>query len=77
LLQNRKNVPDKVQVRLSGGVWENRASEIRKNYAREVQFVDKHIGVLWQKLDDWNLLQKTIVIVTADHGEGLKTHGIL
>lgn len=77
VLQNNKSVPDKVQVRLSGGVWENRAPEIRRNYAREVQFVDKHIGVLWQKLEDWNLLKKTIVIVTADHGEGLKTHGIL
>ncbi len=77
VLRNEKTGPEKVQVRISGGVWENRASEIRKHYATEVQFVDQHIGVLWQKLEEWNLLQKTIVIVTADHGEGLKTHGIL
>ncbi len=77
VLRNQKNVPQKVQVRLSGGVWENRAPEIRRHYAKEVQFVDKHIGILWQKLENWGLLNNTIVIVTADHGEGLKTHGFL
>ncbi|MGH9856771.1 MAG: sulfatase family protein, partial [Acidobacteriota bacterium] len=76
-LMNQKPEPEQVQIRISGGVWEDRASQIRRHYADEVQFVDKHIGILWQKLSDWKLLQKTIVIVTADHGEGLKTHGIL
>ena len=76
-LTNQNPAPERVQMRISGGVWEDRASEIRKHYAAEVQFVDKHIGVLWKKLADWKLLNKTIVIVTADHGEGLKTHGIL
>jgi arylsulfatase A-like enzyme len=77
ILRNDQSKEQSVQVRFSGGVWENRASEIRKNYAAEVQFVDKHIGILWQKLSDWNLLHKTIIILIADHGEGLKTHGIL
>ena len=76
-LVNTKSVPEEVEIRFSGGVWENRASEIRRHYATEVQFVDKNIGALWQKLSDWDLLDNTIVIVTADHGEGLKTHGIL
>lgn len=76
-LRNSKTAPESVQMRISGGVWEDRAAEIRKNYAAEVQFMDRHIGVLWQKLKDWDLLGNTIVIVTADHGEGLKTHGIL
>jgi arylsulfatase A-like enzyme len=77
LLKNERSMPVDVQVRISGGVWENRASEIRKNYGKEVQFVDKHIGILWNKLSEWKLLNKTIIIIVADHGEGLKTHGIL
>lgn len=76
ILRNLQPQPESVQVRFSGGVWENRASEVRKNYALETQFVDKHIGILWQKLSEWDLLKKTIVIVIADHGEGLKSHGI-
>ena len=76
MVTNKLNKPEKVQVRFSGGVWENRASEVRKNYAAEVQFEDKHIGILWQKLKEWGLLKKTIVILIGDHGEGLKTHGI-
>ena len=77
IIRNNKGTPQNLQIRFSGGVWENRASVIRNYYSTEVQFVDKHIGILWQKLQDWNLLKKTIVIITADHGEGLKTHGIL
>jgi arylsulfatase A-like enzyme len=77
LLQNENPKAETVQVRFSGGVWENRASEIRKHYTAETQFVDRHIGELWKKLSEWKLLHKTIVIVTSDHGEGLKTHGIL
>ena len=77
VLRNQSAATQNVQVRFSGGVWENRASEIRKHYAAETLFVDKHIGILWKKLEEWNLLDNTIVIVTADHGEGLKTHGIL
>jgi arylsulfatase A-like enzyme len=66
-----------LQVRLSGGVWDQDIEQIRHNYAAEVQFTDKYIGLLWKKLADLNLLDRTIIIVTADHGEGLKTHGIL
>jgi arylsulfatase A-like enzyme len=39
--------------------------------------VDKHIGQMWQKLVQLGLDQKTIIVITADHGEGLRTHGIL
>jgi arylsulfatase A-like enzyme len=76
IVNNKQSKPEDVQVRFSGGVWENRASEVRKNYAKEVQFVDEHVGILWQKLSEWGLLKKTIIIVIGDHGEGLKTHGI-
>ncbi len=64
-------------LRFSGGVWGQRTEEARANYGNEVQFVDKNIGDLWQKLGDLNLQEKTIIIITSDHGEGLKSHGIM
>lgn len=74
---NRSNAPRSVQLRVSGGVYQQRIELIHKNYAAEVQYVDKYLGELWKKLDDLGLLKNTIIILTADHGEGLKTHGNL
>lgn len=47
---------------------------IYKNYGIEVRYVDQHIGKLWDKLDQLGLLENTIVILTADHGESLGEH---
>jgi arylsulfatase A-like enzyme len=71
----RSDLP--VELRFSGGVLDQDLTEIRRNYAAEVQFTDKYIGLLWEKLSTLHLLDNTIIVVTADHGEGLKTHGIL
>lgn len=76
-LVNKTKTPISLTMRFSGGVWGQRIEEARENYGAEVQFVDKNIGELWQKLGDLNLQDKTIVIITADHGEGLKSHGIM
>jgi arylsulfatase A-like enzyme len=76
-LVNHNSKPASVQVRFSGGVWEERVSEVRKNYAGEVRYADSYIGRLWDQLSAMNLLDRTIIVVTADHGEGLKTHGLL
>jgi arylsulfatase A-like enzyme/Tfp pilus assembly protein PilF len=50
-------------------------------YAGEVSFVDEQVGLLLASLEMRNLLDHTIVLLTADHGEGLgeheeRTHGI-
>ncbi len=76
-LFNRSTEPRSVQLRISGGVFQQRIEMVHKNYAAEVQYVDQYIGELWKKLDDLDLLDNTIIILTADHGEGLKTHGNL
>ncbi len=44
------------------------------HYAAETELVDRHIGRIFQKLDDLNLWQDTIVIVTSDHGTNLGEH---
>ena len=47
---------------------------IYKNYRAEVQYVDQYIGKLWDRLEELGLQDKTIVILTADHGESLGEH---
>jgi arylsulfatase A-like enzyme len=74
---NRSTEPRSIYLRASGGVYQQRIELVHKNYAAEVQYVDKYLGELWKKLDDLGLLKNTIIILTADHGEGLKTHGNL
>jgi arylsulfatase A-like enzyme len=76
-LINHSSTPHPVSVRFAGGIWNQRTEELRDNYAHEVQFVDKNIGQLWDKLKELKVADRTIIIVTSDHGEGLKTHGIL
>jgi arylsulfatase len=44
-------------------------------YAREVQYADAWAGRLFDELRQSALLDRTLVIVTADHGEELFDHG--
>lgn len=44
-------------------------------YDSEIAFVDNQIGRLIQGLEDRNLLKKTIVVITSDHGEAFLEHG--
>ncbi|HSE42521.1 MAG TPA: sulfatase-like hydrolase/transferase, partial [Acidobacteriota bacterium] len=43
-------------------------------YDGEIAYVDDAVGKLLAKLDTLQLKQRTIVIVTSDHGEGLGEH---
>ena len=38
-------------------------------YDAEIKYTDRALGNLFQELDDW------VVVITADHGEGLGEHG--
>lgn len=40
-----------------------------------VQYVDHQLGRFLKKVQEEGLLEKTIIVVTADHGEGLGQHG--
>lgn len=46
-------------------------------YDAEVWFTDHHIGRLFAELKAQGLWDKTIVVVTGDHGEGLGERGIM
>jgi membrane-anchored protein YejM (alkaline phosphatase superfamily) len=40
-------------------------------YRREVEYMDRNIGVFLRELDRLKLTKKTIVVIVGDHGEGL------
>lgn len=44
-------------------------------YDGEIRFTDHHIGLLVAHLETLRALDDTIVVVTADHGEGFFEHG--
>lgn len=43
----------------------------RRLYREEVEYLDKNIGMLWKKLKELNLYDKSSIFLTGDHGEGL------
>ncbi|MFN0252711.1 MAG: sulfatase-like hydrolase/transferase, partial [Kofleriaceae bacterium] len=45
-------------------------------YDGEIRFTDLHIGRLLDDLRAKGLYDKTVIVVTADHGEGFGEHGI-
>lgn len=45
-------------------------------YDGEIRYTDKHVGRLLDHLRKEHLYDKTVVIVTGDHGEGFGEHGV-
>lgn len=44
-------------------------------YDAEVRYVDQVLGSFWELLRQQHLLDKSLVVLTSDHGEGLDEHG--
>ena len=47
----------------------------RNLYDGEIAYVDSQIGALLAQLEELGVRERTLVILTADHGEGLGEHG--
>jgi len=45
-------------------------------YNAEIRALDDQLGLLFEDLDRRGILDETLVIITADHGEGFGEHGI-
>lgn len=45
-------------------------------YDGEIRFVDEHVGMLMDELRKRNLYDDLVMVITADHGEGLGQHGL-
>lgn len=48
---------------------------LRAHYSAEAELVDRYVGRVLQKIDDLQLWESTVVIVTSDHGMSLGEHG--
>jgi len=46
-------------------------------YDAEIAFTDREVGRLLDELDDISAPESTLVVLTADHGEGLLDHGFM
>lgn len=73
-LINNNSEDVEVKFLFSGGVTQSVSDSLR-NYAVEVRQIDKAIGALRDKLEQLGIANKTILVLTADHGEGLNSHG--
>ncbi len=49
-------------------------TEIISVYEGEIEYVDAHIGTLMKKLQDYGLIENSIIIITSDHGEEFYEH---
>jgi arylsulfatase A-like enzyme len=70
------NGPHQMMIHPQAGqmTWEDWAEAIRYYYAF-TSLIDSQIGRLVDHLEQSGLLQNTIIIFTADHGETLGSHG--
>ncbi len=49
---------------------------LKARYDSEIAFMDHHLGRLFSALEDGDYQENTIVVLVADHGEGLGDHSI-
>ncbi len=61
---------------IPGGRSAENLRRIKAQYLGEVACIDQNVGRLLQALEETELLDKTIVIFTTDHGEYMGEHGI-
>lgn len=43
-------------------------------YDAEIRYLDDHLGRLFRQLAEWQLLDRTLVVIVADHGESFGEH---
>lgn len=51
------------------------ATRFEHPYDAEIAFADQQLGRLVRHLEDAGRLDRTVIVITADHGEGLGEHG--
>ncbi|MBS3815624.1 MAG: sulfatase [Hadesarchaea archaeon] len=55
---------------------ETSINEIISRYDGAVNFADKQVGEIIKELEELGLRENTLIVLTSDHGESLKEHGI-
>jgi len=65
----------KAAVRDPDAITDAEHEELRENYRKEVEYVDKAIGDLLDELEARDELADTLIVLTADHGDEFYEHG--
>jgi arylsulfatase A-like enzyme len=68
--------PHRPHVLLSAGVPAELIEREEKSYDGAIAYIDHEVTNLLEQLRERGLLDRTLVIVTADHGESFGRHGI-
>ncbi|MEN8163643.1 MAG: sulfatase [Acidobacteriota bacterium] len=71
-----KSKIEDIEIRLSIKHWLTH-DEARREYGFEVEYVDREIGRLVAALERRGWVDDTLIIFTADHGEGIGDHGLV
>jgi choline-sulfatase len=58
------------------GLPRDRVKQLYREYYASVSSVDRNLGRLIAKLDEWGLDEQTVVIFTSDHGYMIGQHGL-
>ena len=58
------------------GLPRERVKQLYREYYASVSSVDRNLGRLLAKLDEWRLSERTVVIFTSDHGYMIGQHGL-
>ncbi len=66
--------PGILKTRTSAGASHS-AEDLRGLYDAEIAFVDEHFGRMLEELDRRGVLDDTLVVFVADHGEEFQDHG--
>jgi arylsulfatase A-like enzyme len=65
----------KAAVRDPDAITDEEHAELRRKYCLEVEYLDQAIGELLDELETRGVLEDTLVILTADHGDEFYEHG--
>ena len=50
--------------------------QLKMAYWKEVESVDRQLGAIFSRLESLGKMKNTIIVITADHGEGFGEHGL-
>ena len=64
-----------VHAAYPAGLEENRKVNAREAYALGASYLDLHLQQLFARMQQQDLMKKTVIIVTSDHGEELAARG--
>lgn len=59
----------------TGNPTKEQLQQVIDLYDGEIAFTDHHLSNLINKLDEYRLLDRTIIVIFSDHGEGFYEHG--